>query len=313
MNVWTGIESYPDNAPPVVGTIGNYDGVHLGHQAILRGVIEDARARGTGSLLITFDPHPVSVVAPGRKPQLLQNRGQKLESLQATGLSDVLILEFNAELAALTGELFFEQLLGERVALSAIHVGENFRFGHGRQGGLDLLRQIGIRRGFEVHGVSPVVVDGRVISSSAIRRALAGGDARLPRTMLGRPYTVAGEVIRGDGRGRSLNCPTANLELENEVLLKSGVYVTEAMVIATRFPSVTNVGVRPTFGGDSVTVETHLLDFDEDLYHERLQVHFLERLRDETRFDHAADLADQLARDRAAAASFFRNQSIRTS
>ena len=314
MNVWTGIESYPDNAPPVVGTIGNYDGVHLGHQAILHGVVEDARARGTGSLLITFDPHPVAVVAPERKPQLLQNRGQKLESLQATGLSDLLILEFNAELAALTGELFFEQLLGERVALAAIHVGENFRFGHGRQGDLDLLRQIGSRRGFEVHGVSPVVVDGRVISSSAIRRALAGGDAQLPRTMLGRPYTVAGEVVRGDGRGHSLHCPTANLELENEVLLKTGVYLTEALVIATRFPSVTNVGVRPTFGGgDSVTVETHLLEFDEDLYHERLQLQFLERLRDETRFDSAAELADQLARDRAAAASFFQNQPLRTS
>ncbi len=313
VNVWNGIESYPDNAPPVVGTIGNYDGVHLGHQAILHGVIEDARARGTRSLLITFDPHPVSVVAPQRKLQLLQNRGQKLESLQATGLSDLLILEFNADLAALTGEQFFEQLLGQRVALSAIHVGENFRFGHGRRGDLDLLNQIGSRRGFEVHGVSPVDVDGRVISSSAIRRALAGGDVKLSRALLGRPYVVAGEVVPGDGRGRSLNCATANLELENEVLLKPGVYVTEALVIATRFASVTNVGVRPTFGGDTVTVETHLLDFDEDLYHERLQVQFLQRLRDEMRFDDVADLADQLARDRATAASFFQNQPLRTS
>ena len=313
MNVWTGIESYPDNAPPVVGTIGNYDGVHLGHQAILHGVVEDARARGTGSLLITFDPHPVAVLAPERKPQLLQNRGQKLESLQATGLSDLLILEFNAELAALTGEQFFEQLLGQRVDLSAIHVGENFRFGHGRRGDLDLLRQIGKRRGFDVHGVSPVVSDGRVISSSAIRRALAGGDVELSRTMLGRPYTVAGEVVPGDGRGRSLDCATANLELENEVLLKLGVYLTEALVIATRFPSVTNVGVRPTFGGDTVTVETHLLDFDEDLYHERLQVQFLQRLRDEIRFDDVTDLANQLARDRAAALSFFQNQPLQTS
>ena len=312
MNVWNGIESYPENAPPVVGTIGNYDGVHLGHQAILHDVIEDARARGIRSLLITFDPHPVSVVAPQRKLQLLQSRGQKLESLGATGLSDLLILEFNAELAALTGEQFFEQLLGQ-VALSAIHVGESFRFGHGRQGDLDLLRQIGDRRGFEVHGVSPVVADGRVISSSAIRRALVAGDVKLSRTLLGRPYVVAGEVVPGDGRGRSLNCPTANLELENEILLQPGVYITEAMVLATRFPSVTNVGVRPTFGGDTVTVETHLLDCDEDLYHERLQVQFLERLRDEMRFDVVADLADQLARDRAAATSFFQNQPLQTS
>jgi len=313
VNVWNGIESYPDNAPPVVGTIGNYDGVHLGHQAILHSVIENARARGTPSLLITFDPHPVSVVAPDRKPQLLQNRRQKLESLQATGLSDLLILEFNAELAALTGEQFFEQLLQGRLALAAIHVGENFRFGHGRHGDLDLLRQIGNRQGFEVHGVPPVDVDGRVISSTGIRRALAGGDVKLSRTMLGRPYAVEGEVVPGDGRGRSLSCPTANLDLENEVLLKSGVYVTEARVIATRFPSVTNVGVRPTFGGDTLIVETHLLGFAEDLYHERLQVRFLERLRDETRFDKVTDLADQLARDRAAAASYFQNQPLRTS
>ena len=130
--------------------------------------------------------------------------------------------------------------------------------------------------------------------------------------MLGRPYAVLGEVVRGDGRGRSLNCPTANLELENEILLKSGVYLTEAVVVATRFPSVTNVGIRPTFGGDTVTVETHLLGFDDDLYRERRQVQFLERLRDEIRFDDVADLADQLARDRAAATSFFQNQPLRT-
>ena len=312
MNVWNGIESHPVNAGSIVATIGNYDGVHLGHQAILHGVVEDARARGARSFLITFDPHPVAVVAPQRGQQLLQTRGQKLESLQATGLTDTLILKFNTELAALTGEQFFDQLLGERVALSALHVGENFRFGQGRRGDLELLRRIGSRRGFEVHGVAPVLAEGQVISSTAIRRALAAGDVKHACNMLGRPYAVVGEVVPGAGRGRSLNCPTANLELENEVQAKSGVYVTEARVIATRFPSVSNVGVRPTFDGDTTTVETHLLDFHEDLYRERLELRFLERLRDEIRFDSAEDLADQLSRDRAAATAFFQHQPIRS-
>jgi len=310
VNIWNGIESYPDDAPAVVGTIGNYDGVHLGHRAILRHVVDDAKTRGLGSLLVTFSPHPLSVVAPERPLQMLQNRGQKLECLRQTGLSDLLILEFDEELAALSGETFFDRLLAERVRIAALHVGENFRFGHGRQGDLAQLREIGLRRGFEVDGVSAVEIDGHVISSTAIRLALAAGDPSLARRMLGRPYSVAGEVIQGDGRGRRLHCPTANLDANNDILLRAGVYVTETRVIASRFPSVTNVGVRPTFDGKRLTVETHLLEYDDDLYHEAIEVAFLERIRDEMRFDDADQLADQLARDRAAATAYFQNQSL---
>ena len=145
-----------------------------------------------------------------------------------------------------------------------------------------------------------------------IRTALSVGDVVLAQRMLGRPYAIAGEVIHGDGRGRTLDCPTANIESENDVMVRPGVYVTETMVIAGRFPSVTNVGVRPTFDGRSLTVETHLLGFSEDLYHESIEVHFLERLRDEVRFDDSSALADQLARDRAAADAYFQNQSLGT-
>ena len=313
MNVWNGIESYPENVGSVVCTIGNYDGVHLGHQSILRDVTNDARARGIRSLLINFQPHPVSVVAPERAPLLLQDRGQKLEHLEQTGLNDLLILTFDAALATLTGDQFFDCMLGDRVPLAAAHVGENFRFGNGRKGNLELLRTIGARRGFKVYGVAPVRIDDQVISSTAIRRALEGGDVALARRMLGRPYAIRGEVVQGEGRGRSLSCATANIDSDNEVLPRSGVYVTETVAMATRFPSVTNVGVRPTFDGDTLTVETHLLGFDEDLYHEKLQVGFLERLRDEMRFDNSEELADQLARDRAAALAFFQNLSLQTS
>jgi riboflavin kinase/FMN adenylyltransferase len=312
MNIWNGIDSYPADAPAAVATIGNYDGVHLGHGSILRRVLEQARSLGAPSLVITFAPHPLSVIAPERKPKQLQNRGQKLESLRQSGLSDVLILDFTADLAQLDGEAFFGQLLADRVRFAAVHVGENFAFGHDRRGNLKLLAEIGARCGFEVHGVAPVKGNGQVISSTAIRRALADGDVTLARRMLGRPYVVAGEVVRGDARGRSLSCPTANVELHNEVLPRPGVYVTETMVIAGRFASVTNVGERPTFGGTGITLETHLLDFSDDLYGERIEVHFLARLRDETRFDDAAGLADQMARDRAAAVSFFQNQPLGT-
>jgi riboflavin kinase/FMN adenylyltransferase len=306
MNIWNGIECYPHDAGHVVATIGNYDGVHLGHRAILDRVVQTARARGLRSLLVSFSPHPLAVIAPERRPRLLQTRGQKLESLQQLGLSDLLILEFTPELAALTAQEFFDRILD--VAFTAVVVGDNFRFGHRRHGDLELLRRIGHARGFEVHGVPPLRADGAVISSSAIREALDAGDVERAARWLGRPYAVAGEVVHGDGRGRELGCPTANLELENEVVPARGVYVTETLALAGRFPSVTNVGVRPTFGGEALTVETHLLGFDDDLYHERVGLRFLARLRDERRFPGSAALADQIARDRAAAEAYFQNR-----
>jgi riboflavin kinase/FMN adenylyltransferase len=312
MNIWNGLDSYPQPPAAVVATIGNYDGVHLGHQQILRRVVEDAAARGLRSMMITFWPHPVSVVAPDHELRLLQTRRQKLDMLAQAGLTDLLILPFTPELAAIEGQRFFDQYLADRVRLAAVHVGENFRFGQAREGDLELLAAVGKRRGFEVHGVPAVELDGRTISSSAIRRALDEGRVGEAARMLGRPYRIAGEVVAGDGRGRKLDCPTANIETENDVILKPGVYVTETRVIAGRFPSVSNVGVRPTFDGGGLTVETHLLEFDEDLYHEQIEVDFLERLRDEQKFDGPEQLADQIARDRAAAAAFFQNQPLGT-
>jgi len=311
MNIWNGIGAYPEPTRPVVASIGNYDGVHLGHQEILRLVVGDARRRGLPALLITFDPHPASVLAPERRPRLLQTRRQKLDRLQDTGLTDLLLLEFNEDMAALGGEQFVDGLLAPRLSLATIHVGENFRFGRGRAGDLTLLRQIGERLGFDVNGVPPVCLGETMISSSAIRAAIAEGDVEQAQRMLGRPFSVLGEVVRGDGRGHSLQCPTANLECDNELVPRPGVYVTETVALASRCPSLTNVGYRPTVGGASLSVETHLLDFDEDLYGERLEIRFLAHLRDEERFEGLSELADQLARDRAAAESYFQNQRLR--
>jgi riboflavin kinase/FMN adenylyltransferase len=312
MKVWNGIESFPEGGPRCVATIGNYDGVHRGHQAILRSVVDAARRGGLASALLTFEPHPLSVVAPERTPRLLQTRRQRLESLEATGLDGVLILRFDRDLAALSGEQFFAQVLCGPVAFESIHVGRTFRFGHGRSGDVELLGIIGKSHGFDVVTVSPVEIEGGVVSSSAIRKAVGDGDVETALAMLGRPFAVAGEVVAGQGRGRALQFPTANLESENDLLPRRGVYVTETLALATRHASVTNVGIRPTFNGDSMTVETHLLDFDDDLYGQRVEVRFMARLRDEQRFSSPAQLSDQIARDRAAAEAFFQNLPLPT-
>lgn len=310
MNVWNALDAFPTGREPVYATIGNFDGVHLGHQAILASVINAARSRSAPSLLISFDPHPLAVVAPSRGPKLLQTRRQKLETIDGTGVDGMLLLPFDRELAALTGEEFFEAYLAERIRFAAVHVGSNFRFGHARGGDIRLLESIGGKLGFSVRAVPPVSIDGETVSSSAIRAAIDAGDVARATAMLGRPFAVTGEVVRGEGRGRLLDFPTANVAVDNETIPARGVYVTETLAFASRFPSITNVGVRPTFGGTTLSVESHLIDVDEDLYGERVEVRFLARLRDEQKFAGPAELADQLARDQAAATSYFSGLSL---
>ena len=311
MHVWNDIHEYPSDAGPVIVTIGNYDGLHLGHQAIIRRVTEAARSRRLRSLLVTFDPHPMTVVAPERRPRLLVTRGQKLDRLEALGLDGVLIVRFDETVAALSGADFFSHVLERRLSIEAVHVGENFRFGHGRRDDIASLRRIGDSHGFEVVGIAPVSVGGETVSSSAIRAAVEHGKVERAWQMLSRPFELTGRVVRGEGRGRSMDFPTANLDVDNEMIPARGVYVTEASAVAGSYPSVSNIGNRPTFGGASLVVESHLLDFDDDLYDERLELRFLARLRDEMRFSGPLELADQIARDCAAAAAYFQNQQVR--
>jgi len=311
MKIWNGLDAVPPGRRPFVATIGNYDGVHVGHQAILRAVVESAARRDADSLLVTFDPHPARLLAPERAPALLQTRRQKLDALERTGLAHVLILPFTRELAVLDGESFFAQRLAPRLRLAAVHVVDNFRFGRARSSNIALLRRIGASAGFDVEVVPPVELRGETVSSSAIRRAVAAGEIDHAARQLGRPYAVEGTVVAGAGRGQRLDCPTANLDVENEILPARGVYVTETVVTTVSHPSVTNVGVRPTFSGGVLTVESHLLEFSGDLYDEHVELRFLARVRDERAFSSAAELADQIARDRAAAVSFFHNLQIR--
>jgi riboflavin kinase/FMN adenylyltransferase len=307
MKIWNGIDRYPADSGPVVATIGNYDGVHRGHQVILGDVTASARNRKASSLLITFDPHPLEIVDPDRRPQLLQTREQKLESLEETGLDAVLILEFNQDLMMMTGEQFFQAVLSARLKFAEIRIGDNFRFGHDRAGGVGLLSTIGKERKFDVGAVTAVMIDGGIVCSSRIREAVRKGNVEAAFSMLGRPYTLHGRVVHGDGRGRRLHFPTANLQTPNELLPLGGVYVTEVVTGACRQAAVTNVGSGPTFNRAVTAVESHLLDFEGDLYGDRMEVRFLARLRDEKKFPDAAALSDQIGRDLAAAVAFFDN------
>lgn len=305
MIVWNGLESVPSGSGPFVATIGNYDGVHRGHRRILDELTALAAATGLPSLLVTFEPHPIAVVAPQRRPKLLTTRRQKLDAIGAAGVDVVLVVAFDERVAALEPEAFLTELLLPRVPLTAVRVGDGFRFGRGRAGDLALLERVGRERGFGVAGVPHVEVDGETVSSSAVRAAVEAGEVERAARLLGRPFAVEGCVARGDGRGRTLSFPTANLAVENEAIPRRGVYVTETLALAGRHPSVTNVGTRPTFDGGTLVVESHLLDFDDDLYGERIEVRFLARLRDERRFSGPGELADQIARDRAAATAWF--------
>jgi len=307
MIVWNGMDRYPSKAAPVVATIGNYDGVHLGHRAILKSATAAAKRCGLESLLVTFDPHPLSVVAPSRRPRLLDTRRQKLDTLAECGIDGVLILRFDATFAAMSAEEFFRTFLKGRVTPAEIHVGANFRFGHDRAGDADLLCRIGSEMGFAVVGIPQVEIGGEIVSSSAIRRLVEEGSVERAARMLGRPFALTGEVVSGEGRGRALDFPTANLDAENEMIPRRGVYITETSVLSLRSPSITNIGVRPTFGGETQVIEAHLIDFDEEILGERIDLRFLARLRDEARFASPDELADQIARDRAAAVAFFQS------
>jgi riboflavin kinase/FMN adenylyltransferase len=301
--VWNGLHRCPAGVAAAVA-IGNFDGVHVGHREILRRTVESARAAAAKAVLVTFEPHPAEVLAPGGRPRLLQTRRQKHAALAETGVDAVLVLAFDLALAAVPASEFVDRLRGA-LPLVSVHVGAGFRFGAGRDGDVALLRRLGERHGFAVDEVPPVERRGARVSSSRIREAVAAGDVALARELLGRPYAVEGTVVRGEGRGGRLEFPTANLEVDNELLPARGVYVTEADVLGASRPSVTNVGVRPTFDGSRVVVESHLLDFTGDLYGERAEVRLLARLRDERRFASAAELAEQIGRDRAAAAAWF--------
>lgn len=302
MRVIRHLERVGSRLPRVVLTLGNFDGVHLGHQAIVRRAVTEARALGGPAVVMTFYPHPITVVAPDRAPPLLQTLRDRLAALRALGTDLCVVQRFTPSFAGLEPAAFVRDVLLPRLEVAHVVVGYDVTFGRDRSGTVDTLRSLGATHDFTVDTVGPVTVDGFTVSSSAIRRLLAAGDVGQAARLLGRPYALRGRVVGGERRGRSLGFPTANLWCRPRVLLPlDGVYAVRVRRDGLWQGGVLNVGIRPTFGNRQRTAEVHLLDWDGDLYGRTLEVELVERLRDEMRFAGPDALRSAIAADVARA------------
>jgi riboflavin kinase/FMN adenylyltransferase len=282
---------------PLHLAIGVFDGVHIGHQALVRAVAQRARAESSTPLAATFDPLPIEVLAPGAPPSALSDVDERSQALAAAGAKFVVVFHFTPEFALLSPAEFVRRLAaaGE---VRRVCVGDDFQFGHDRSGNVGTLRELGAQHGFTVDAAQPVTVDGRLVSSTRIRNALLAGDVADAARLLGRSYAVTGVVEHGDKRGRALGFPTVNLDVPPQRLLpRDGIYAVWAYVGNDRIMGAASLGVRPTFGSGARRLEAFLLDWQRDLYGDRVRVEFVKRLRDELRFASAEDLAQQIAKD----------------
>ncbi|HET9480426.1 MAG TPA: bifunctional riboflavin kinase/FAD synthetase [Candidatus Polarisedimenticolia bacterium] len=294
--------------PSPVIAIGNFDGVHLGHQKIIETVTERTRRLEGTSILMTFDPHPLTILRPAGRPPLILPMSEKIRILSTLGLDVLLIVPFTREFANVPAEQFIEEVLSRRLAAREIYVGSNFHFGRGGLGDFDLLRTEGTRLGFRVERVPVVLFDSQPVSSTRIRDNIERGAVDRAAAMLGREYAIRGLVVHGRGRGTGLGFSTANLSTDNELIPGEGVYVTRAEVAGQTAPSVTNIGDRPTFGERERVIEAHLLDYSgPELYGQTMRLSFCKHLRDERKFESAAHLAAQIKKDVAATRAWFRH------
>lgn len=306
-----------DNAEiqrPTVLTLGVFDGLHLGHQLIVRTVVERARATDSVATVITFDPHPRAVLHPESSPPLLQTLDQKVEGFGVLGIEQTIVIRFDEKFSQIRAEDFLRDVVKERLQAKEVYLGCGFAFGHNREGNIELLRRVSQELGFFADEVPEVQLRSQRVSSSKVRRLLTEGKVNLARRLLGRPYGVEGPVERGAERGRSLGFPTANLHPHNRVIPRDGVYVTGTLIDGQWRRSITNVGVRPTFGADSEpSVETFVMDWAGDLYGDVVRVRFLHRLRDERKFNSVEDLTVQIQKDVRQAQSYFARQPVKCS
>ena len=281
-----------------VACIGAFDGLHLGHRALVRRALARARELGADATVVSFDPLPREFFAKGDKPPRLMLPRAKFEGLRDLGVDAVGLLRFDAKLAAMPAQDFVRELLVERLRVREVWVGPGFRFGHARGGDLALLQRIGADAGFAAHAIEPVLFGGEAVSSTRIRAALAAGDFDLAERLLGRRYAIGGHVVRGRQLGRTLGFPTANLRFGGKTPALRGIYATLVHGIgAAPMPSVSSFGTRPTVDGVEPLLEAHLFDFDGDLYGKRIEVEFVAKLRDEERFPDLAALVEQMRID----------------
>ena len=308
MRIYRNLDEVPADFGPSALTIGNFDGVHIGHRRILRRLKQIGLERGWKPSVLMFDPHPARVVAPRRAPRLMTPPDRRASLMAVEGIEQALILPFTADVAWLTPEQFARQIVAGRLGARAVLVGDNFRFGHNHAGNVETLRQLGSLLGFETEIVPAVTRRGRPVSSSAIRSLLESGRVALAARWLERPYTLEGEVVQGRGIGSRQTVPTLNLSTAAELIPKTGVYVTRThdLDTARAWNSITNVGYRPTFGDSTqLTIETFLLDPPAGETPRRISVEFLWRVREERKFSNPEALKARILRDAAAARHYF--------
>jgi len=307
---------FPDDPRPARWTqpvlaLGNFDGVHRGHRKILDRVKRVATEHGATSVVMTFDPHPPRIVRPDKAPPLLMTKAQKLAAIAAMGIQGAAIVRFTVELSHWDPEMFVRTVLVEWLRVSEVWVGANFLFGRDRTGNFTMLRTFGARYGFRAEKIDPVRYKDFVVSSTRVRRLISEGRVDEAGALLGHPYDIEGTVTHGDRRGHAIGFPTANLCSENELMPPDGVYATTATIEDVVHPSVTNVGVRPTVDTSGRrTVETHVFNLHRDLYGASMRLGFVQRLRDERRFDSVDLLREQIAEDCRRARVLFNRLSL---
>lgn len=298
MEVFVGIENIkrPLNRP--VLTIGNFDGVHLGHQALFQRVKQRAQSLDGESVVMTFHPHPLEVLSPGNGPVFITDHARKLELIETCTIDTTIVIPFSHEFARMSAREFVEDILVTKVGVKALVVGYDYKFGRSREGDIEFLRKLGDEHSFEVEAVTGIKMDETVVSSTAIRQFIQEGQLRQANALLGRSYEISGTVVKGRDRGgRVLGFPTANVLLSRQAPPKLGVYAVEVEVNGKRYGGAANLGYNPTFGDTDLSLEVHILDFNEDIYAKPITIHFIDRLRDEKRFSGPAELAEQIRKD----------------
>lgn len=304
MEVINGLKTPSPLSKNTIVTIGNFDGVHLGHEKILQFLIQEAQKYDLFSLVLTFSPHPDILLGKG-KIKMIQTLDQRLKAIEKFGIHAVLITPFDKEFSNLSSDEFIQKIVVSALKAEEVVIGEDFQFGKNREGNINTLRAMDPRLSFRVHEISNVIKDGRTVSSSLIRHLLQEGKVEEANILLGRYYEIEGRVIKGKDRGKALGFPTANIETENEII-PMGVYVSQVVIDSRPYPSLTNAGGRPTFGQEDMQIESYIIDFDKKFYGQEIAVRFIKKIRDEIKFKSPEELSLQIKQDLGQAKAYFK-------
>lgn len=297
MRLITDLGSITERFTNTVLTLGNFDGLHLGHQELIRMVMKRARETGAVSMVVTFRPHPLKILAPEKCPPLISIYEEKIALFEKLGIDVLVKIPFTLDFAAMSPEDFTKKILCDLLGAKEIFVGYNYRFGKGRRGDVATLKRLGEKYGFVVREVEQIALDGEVISSTKIRKLLAEGSVEHAARLLGRTYAITGVVVKGDGRGKGLGFPTANIAPKHSIIPANGVYAVRFFVREKFYDGIVNIGLRPTFDENRLTIEVHVLDFDEDIYGEEISLYFIGKIREERKFRSPEELVRQIVSD----------------